>query len=91
MCRRLTDFNDQLSRATVTPVDGSANLNGDLHNTNPGAQTRRFERRGLSGSRQVFRIYVRVQKRRAFDLFEQTWHDPTAPQADSNVVTYWTR
>ena len=47
--------------AIVTPVDGNANLNGDLRNVNPGAKTRRFERRGLSGSRQVTRINSRVQ------------------------------
>ena len=32
-----------------------------LRHVNPGAKTRRFERKGLSGSRQVIRINSRVQ------------------------------
>ena len=42
-------------------MDGNANLNGHLRNVNPGAKTRRFERRGLSESRQVTRRNFRFQ------------------------------
>ena len=42
-------------------VPGSWFFNGDLRHVNPGAKTRRFERKGLSGSRQVIRINSRVQ------------------------------
>ena len=50
-----------------------------LRNVNPGAKTGRFERMGFEREPAGDSEKLPRSKRRAFDLLEQTWHDPTAP------------